>query len=60
MTTVLVIIVLSTLVSLGIIKFVKFISYSEKEEEIIPVENYDLVKPTRSKTKKITKSKSKK
>ncbi len=60
MTTVFLIIALSVVVSLGIIKLVKYVSYSEKEEEIIPVENYDLVKPTKSKTKKVTKSKTKK
>lgn len=60
MTTVFLIIALSVIVSLGIIKLVKYVSYSEKEKEIVPVENYDLVKPTKSKTKKVTKSKTKK
>ena len=52
MTTVLVIIAVTTLVSLGIVKLVKYVSYSEKEEEIVPVENYDLVKSTKIKNKK--------
>ncbi len=60
MTTLLLVIVLSVVISIAVIKLVKYISYSEKEEEIIPVENYDLVKPTKSKPKKVTKSKTKK
>ena len=58
--TVLLVIVLSIIVSLGISKLVKYFLYSHKEEEIVPVENYDLVKPTKSKPKKVTKSKTKK
>lgn len=52
MTTVLVIIAVTTLVSIGIVKLVKYVSYSEKEEEIVPIENYDLIKPTKTKNKK--------
>jgi hypothetical protein len=60
MTTVFLIITLSIAVSLGIVKLVKYLSYSEKEEERTPIENYDLISPTKSKTKKVTKSKTKK
>lgn len=52
MTTLLVIIAVTTLVSLGIVKLVKYVSYSEKEEEIVPVENYDLIKSNKTKNKK--------
>ncbi len=60
MTTLLLIIASSVAIAFGVIKLVKVLSYSEKEEEIIPVENYDLVKPSKSKTKKATKLKTKK
>ncbi len=42
MTTLLLIIASSIAIAFGVIKLVKILSYSEKEEEIVPVENYDL------------------
>ena len=57
MITLLVIISVTTLASLGITQLLKYLSYSEKEEDRVPVENYDLIK---SKPKKVTKSKTKK
>jgi hypothetical protein len=60
MTTLLLIIASSIAIAFGVIKLVKILSYSEKEEEIVPVENYDLVKSSKSKTKKVTKLKTKK
>jgi len=59
MATVLIIIFCSAVVALGISYTIKYLSYSE-EEERIPVENYDLINPRKSKTKKVTKSKTKK
>jgi hypothetical protein len=59
MATVLIIIFFSALVALGANYAIKHFSYSE-EEERTPVENYDLINPVKSKTKKVTKSKTKK
>ena len=60
MGTVLIIIFCTILVSLGISYAIKYLSYSEKEEERTPIENYDLVNPKKVNTKKVTKSKTKK
>jgi hypothetical protein len=59
MITVLSIIFITSLAALGISYLVKYISYSEPEEHL-PVENYDLLKKSPIKTKKVTKSKTKK
>jgi hypothetical protein len=60
MTTVLLIIASCAFVAVGLSRLVAYLSYSDKEEERTPVENYDLVNPKKSKTKKVTKSKTKK
>jgi hypothetical protein len=59
MTTVLIIIFCSAVIALGISYTIKYLSYSE-EEERIPVENYDLINPKKTKSKKVTKLKTKK
>ena len=59
MGTVLIIILLTIVISLGVSYAVKYFSYSE-EEERTPIENYDLIDPKKAKTKKVTKSKTKK
>jgi hypothetical protein len=59
MATVLIIIFCSALAALGANYAIKHFSYSE-EEERTPVENYDLINPMKTKTKKVTKSKTKK
>jgi hypothetical protein len=60
MGTVLIIIFCTIVVSLGISYTIKYLSYTEKEEERTPVENYDLVNPKKANTKKVTKLKTKK
>lgn len=60
MTTLLLIIAACAFVAVGVSRLVAYLSYSEKEDDRVPVENYDLVKQTKSKTKKVTKSKTKK
>ena len=47
MFTLSLIILAIVLVSFGVVKFVKYVSYSE-EEERVPVENYDVIKPKKS------------
>ena len=59
MATILIIIFCTALLALGTSYAVKHFSYSE-EEERTPIENYDLINPVKSKTKKVTKSKTKK
>ena len=59
MTTVLIIIFYSAVVALGISYTIKYLSYSE-EEERTPVENYDLINSKKTKSKKVTKLKTKK
>lgn len=51
--------IICVLITYIIYLFNKFTS-EKKEEEIIPVENYDLIKSSKPKTKKVTKSKTKK
>lgn len=60
MTTVLLIIAACAFVAVSVSRLVTYLSYSEKEDERVPVENYEVVKPTKSKSKKVTKSKTKK
>lgn len=64
MLTLLIILISCVLVALGISQLVKYLSYSEKEsKEILPVENYEVEKPTvkeNSKPKRGRKPKAKK
>jgi hypothetical protein len=60
METVIIIILSTVVVLIGISYAIRYLSYSEKEEERIPIENYDLINPKKSKTKKATKLKTKK
>ena len=59
MTTLLLIIAACAFIAVGLLRLITYLSYSE-EEERTPVENYDLINPVKSKTKKVTKSKTKK
>jgi hypothetical protein len=52
MTTLLLIIAACAFIAVGVLRLVAYLSYSEKEEERTPVENYDLFKPTKTKIKK--------
>jgi hypothetical protein len=62
MTILLLIIISCILIIVGISYLITYFSYSEKEDDRVPVENYDLVKnpKTKTKTKKVTKLKTKK
>jgi hypothetical protein len=52
MTTLLLIIAACAFIAVSVSRLVAYLSYSEKEEERTPVENYDLFKPTKTKIKK--------
>jgi hypothetical protein len=60
MTILLLIIISCILIIVGISYLITYFSYSEKEDDRVPVENYDLVKNPKTKTKKVTKLKTKK
>jgi len=59
MTTLLLIIAACAFIAVGVLRLVAYLSYSEKEEERTPVENYELFEQTKTKIKK-QKSKTKK
>ena len=56
MTILLLIIISCILIAVGVSRLVAYLSYSEKEDERVPVENYDLVKNAKSKKTKTQKS----